>query len=401
MIPRRKASILLTCLLGSTLHASCMQDDLAPTPLHEQNATDSVGLDETKTGESGLNADAIEELHQTMKAAVEEKTLSGIVVMIERDGVVGYRETLGLADIAAKQPMQMDTLFRIYSMTKPIVAVAAMSLWEEGAFTLDEPISKHLPEWSNPKIRVRGEVVPAKTAITPRHLMTHTMGIKKGDVSPRQHLRSLESFSRELAEKPLASEPGTRYRYGHSIDVLGRYLEVIEGKSLDVILRERVLDPLGMTDTEFWLEDADDLERTAQLYTTSKQGSLRLARSKRLLTRKPKAMLGGQGLLSTTEDYARFCRMLANKGSLDGTTVLEPETIELMQRNHLKDIGRTYGLGGWADGSGLYYWGGAAGTKFWVSTSDKAFGLFMVQRTGYETPAGKVFGGLSRRALED
>ena len=401
MIPRRKASILLTCLLGSTLHASCMQDDLAPTPLHEQNATDSVGLDETKTGESGLNADAIEELHQTMKAAVEEKTLSGIVVMIERDGVVGYRETLGLADIAAKQPMQMDTLFRIYSMTKPIVAVAAMSLWEEGAFTLDEPISKHLPEWSNPKIRVRGEVVPAKTAITPRHLMTHTMGIKKGDVSPRQHLRSLESFSRELAEKPLASEPGTRYRYGHSIDVLGRYLEVIEGKSLDVILRERVLDPLGMTDTEFWLEDADDLERTAQLYTTSKQGSLRLARSKRLLTRKPKAMLGGQGLLSTTEDYARFCRMLANKGSLDGTTVLEPETIELMQRNHLKDIGRTYGLGGWADGSGLYYWGGAAGTKFWVSTSDKAFGLFMVQRTGYETPAEKVFGGLSRRALED
>ena len=401
MIPRRKASILLTCLLGSTLHASCMQDDLAPTPLHEQNATDSVGLDETKTGESGLNADAIEELHQTMKAAVEEKTLSGIVVMIERDGVVGYRETLGLADIAAKQPMQMDTLFRIYSMTKPIVAVAAMSLWEEGAFTLDEPISKHLPEWSNPKIRVRGEVVPAKTAITPRHLMTHTMGIKKGDVSPRQHLRSLESFSRELAEKPLASEPGTRYRYGHSIDVLGRYLEVIEGKSLDVILRERVLDPLGMTDTEFWLEDADDLERTAQLYTTSKQGSLRLARSKRLLTRKPKAMLGGQGLLSTTEDYARFCRMLANEGSLDGTTVLEPETIELMQRNHLKDIGRTYGLGGWADGSGLYYWGGAAGTKFWVSTSDKAFGLFMVQRTGYETPAGKVFGGLSRRALED
>ena len=372
-----------------------------PGRLCAQKTPDSVGLDETKTGKSGFEADAIQELHQTMKTAVEEKTLSGIVVMIERDGVIGYRETLGLADIAAKQPMQMDTLFRIYSMTKPIVAVAAMSLWEEGAFTLDEPISKHLPEWSNPKIRVRGELVPAKTAITPRHLMTHTMGIKKGDVSPRQHLRSLESFSRELAEKPLASEPGTRYRYGHSIDVLGRYLEVIEGKSLDVILRERVLDPLGMTDTEFWLEDADDLERTAQLYTTSKQGSLRLARSKRLLTRKPKAMLGGQGLLSTTEDYARFCRMLANEGSLDGTTVLEPETIELMQRNHLKDIGRTYGLGGWADGSGLYYWGGAAGTKFWVSTSDKAFGLFMVQRTGYETPAEKVFGGLSRRALED
>ena len=153
--------------------------------------------------------------------------------------------------------------------------------------------------------------------------------------------------------------------------------------------------------SEFWLEESDDLKRTAQLYTTSKQGSLRLALLKRLLTRKPKAMLGGQGLLSTTEDYARFCRMMANGGSLDGTTVLEPETIELMQRNHLKDIGRTYGLGGWADGSGLYYWGGAAGTKFWVSTPDKAFGLFMVQRTGYETPAEKVFGGLSRRALED
>ena len=231
--------------------------------------------------------------------------------------------------------------------------------------------------------------------------MTHSMGIRKGDVTPRQHLRSLESFSKELAEQPLASEPGTRYRYGYSIDVLGRYLEVIEGKSLDVILRERVLDPLGMSDTEFWIEDEDDLERTAQLYTQSKQGSLRLARSKRLLTRKPKAMLGGQGLLSTTEDYARFCRMMANGGSLDGNTILEPETIELMQQDHLKNIQRTYGLGGWADGSGLYYWGGAAGTKFWVSTPDKAFGLFMVQRTGYETPAEKVFQRLSRRALEN
>ena len=401
MIPHRRASLLLACLLSSTLHASCTQETMTHAPLQEQHATDSLRNDVGENTKNQLDDEAIRELHQTMKTAVEEKTLSGIVLMIERDGVVEYEETFGLADISAKKPMTMDTLFRIYSMTKPVVAVAAMSLWEEGAFTLDEPISKHLPEWKSPKIRVGDNLVPAKTAITPRHLMTHSMGIRKGDVTPRQHLRSLESFSQELAEQPLASEPGTRYRYGHSIDVLGRYLEVIEGKSLDVILRERVLDPLGMSDTEFWIEDEDDLERTAQLYTKSEQDSLRLARSKRLLTRKPKAMLGGQGLLSTTDDYARFCRMMANGGSLDGNTILEPETIELMQQDHLKNIKRTYGLGGWADGSGTYYWGGAAGTKFWVSTPDKAFGLFMVQRTGYETPAEKVFQRLSRRALEN
>ena len=112
-------------------------------------------------------------------------------------------------------------------------------------------------------------------------------------------------------------------------------------------------------------------------------------------------MPGGQGLLSTFDDYARFCRMMANGGSLDGATVLQPETIKLMQQNHLEDIGRTYGLGGWADGSGLYYWDGAAGTKFWVSTPESAFGLFMVQRTGYETDAEEVFKEVSRRARED
>lgn len=400
MHERRTPYLIVACLFFNNACASVQEDSKTETtPLQDvaHTTTDVVAASE----KAELDRATLEEIDQVLQAAVDEKTLSGIVAMIERDGVVGYRETFGFGDIAAEHPMDSDTILRIYSMTKPIVAVAAMSLWEEGAFTLDEPISKHLPEWKNPKIRVGDELVPAKTAITPRHLMTHSMGIRKGDVSPRQRLRSLESFSRELAEQPLASEPGTRYRYGYSIDVLGRYLEVIEGKSLDVILRERVLDPLGMSDTEFWIEDEDDLERTAQLYTKSEQGSLRLARSKRMLTRKPKAMLGGQGLVSTTDDYARFCRMMANGGSLDGNTILEPKTIELMQQDHLKNIQRTYGLGGWADGSGLYYWGGAAGTKFWVSTPDKAFGLFMVQRTGYETPTGKVFQRLSRQALQN
>ena len=314
MHERRTPYLLVACLSFNTGCASGQVEgkpEIAPLQNVEHTTTDAAEAGE----KAELDRATIEELDRELQTAVDEKTLSGIVAMIERDGVVGYRETFGFGDIAAEQPMETDTILRIYSMTKPIVAVAAMSLWEEGAFTLDEPISKHLSEWKSPKIRVRGKLVPATTAITPRHLMTHTMGIRKGAVSPRPHLMSLDSFSRRLSEQPLASEPGTKYRYGYSIDVLGRYLEVIEGKSLDVILRERVLDPLGMTDTEFWIEDTGDLERTAQLYTRTEEGTLKSVLSKRMLRRKPKAMLGGQGLLSTTDDYAKFCRMLANGGT--------------------------------------------------------------------------------------
>jgi CubicO group peptidase (beta-lactamase class C family) len=397
---RRTPCTLVACLLFSTPFAFCQEDTAVQTePL--QSSASQTSEHAAKAEEAGLNPEVVVQLDRVLQVAVDEKNLSGIVAMIERNGVVGYHETFGLGDISSEQPMQSDTILRIYSMTKPIVAVAAMSLWEEGAFTLDEPISKHLPEWETPKIRVKDELVDATVSITPRHLMTHTTGITKGEVSRRPHLLSLDSFSRTLAQQPLASEPGTRYRYGYSIDILGRYLEVIEGKSLDVILRERVLDPLGMTDTEFWIEDTDDLERTAQLYTRTEQGALKLVQSKKLLMRKPKAMLGGQGLVSTTDDYARFCRMMANGGTADEITVLKPETVALMMKNHLKEIGGTYGLGGWGDGSGLYYWGGYAGTKFWISTPEKAFAIYMVQRSRYEPPTGKVFQRLSRQALQD
>lgn len=400
MHERRTPYLLVACLFFNTGCASGQVD--GKPEIEALQDVEHTTTDATEASEKAeLDRATITELDRVLQTAVDEKTLSGIVAMIERDGVVGYRETFGFGDIAAEQPMDTDTILRIYSMTKPIVAVAAMSLWEEGAFTLDEPISKHLPEWKSPKIRVRGKLVPATTPITPRHLMTHTMGIRKGAVSPRPHLMSLESFSRRLSEQPLASEPGTKYRYGYSIDVLGRYLEAIEGKSLDVILRERVLDPLGMTDTEFWIEDTGDLERTAQLYTRTQEGTLKSVLSKRMLTRRPKAMLGGQGLLSTTDDYAKFCRMLANGGTLEETTILKTETVSLMQRNQLKDIGGTYGLGGWADGSGLYSWGGYAGTKFWVMTPEKAFAIYMVQRSRYEPPTGKVFQRLSRQALQN
>lgn len=400
MTARFASTALASCLLCGT---ACAQDrKLTTEPTVPAPATASrPSTQDVQMDAAGLDLDTISELERVLQTAVSNEVLSGIVVMIERNGVTGYQETFGLGDIAAGQPMRSDTIVRIYSMTKPIVAAAAMSLWEDGAFTLDEPISKHLPEWRRPMVQIDGELVPAETAITPRHLMTHTSGLGKGGERVRPHRTSLDSFSRQLAGRPLASEPGTTYRYGHSIDVLGRYLEAIEGKSLDVILRERILDPLGMTDTEFWIEDEDDLERTAQLYTRTGRGTLRTVIPKRTLTRKPKAMLGGQGLVSTTDDYARFCRMLVNDGTVEDTTVLEPETVALMRQNHLADIGGTYGLGGWADGSGLYYWGGYAGTKFWVSTTDKAFAIYMVQRSRYEPPTGRSFSRLSRRAVRD
>jgi CubicO group peptidase (beta-lactamase class C family) len=265
--------------------------------------------------------------------------------------------------------MEKDTLFRIYSMTKPIVAVTAMSLWEEEKFKLDDPISVHLPEWAKVTVKENDEVVATKNQITPRHLMTHASGLSY-DRSGMRLGRSatLSEFSEALAKRPLHFQPGTKFRYGYSIDILGRYIEAIEGKTLDVVMRERVLDRLAMNDTEFWVRDATDRDRVAKVYYKSRDGELKPAMSRSAALAKPSRMMGGQGLISTTEDYARFCQMLLNKGELAGQRVLKTETVDLMFDNHLKKIGKVYGLGGMVDAKGGYHWGGAAGTKFWIDT---------------------------------
>jgi CubicO group peptidase (beta-lactamase class C family) len=341
---------------------------------------------------ANLDVEVLQELDAAMQKQIDDHHVSGVIGLIARHGKIGYYETFGQRVIARNAAMTKDTLFRIYSMTKPIVAVTAMSLWEEGKFKLDDPISVHLPEWQEATVKENGEVVPAKNPVTPRHLMTHSTGLSYdkeglefGDKA------SLAEFSQSAAKRPLKFHPGTDYVYGYSIDVLGRYIEAIEGKSLDVVMRERVFDRLGMNDTEFWVRNPDDRDRVAHVYYQPEKGQLKPAMLPEGVMSKPPRMMGGQGLMSTSGDYARFCLMLLNRGELDGKRVLKTETVDLMFENHLRDISKTYGLGGTVDGKGGYSWGGAAGTRFWIDTQNDCYGVFMIQTWGYKTPTFKIF----------
>lgn len=348
-----------------------------------------------------LNVDVLLKIDAAMQNQVDRKWVSGAIGIIARNGTIGYYETFGYRVVEKKKPMDKRTLFRIYSMTKPIVAVTAMSLWEEGKFKLDDPISKHLPEWKAATVRKDGKVVPATTPITPRHLMTHSSGLSYNRVGLKLNsAMTLSEFSKAMAKRPLKFEPGSDYVYGYSIDILGRYIEAIEGKPLDKVMRERVFDKLGMNDTEFWVRKAADRDRIAHVYRRTKQGELVTLMGAAPLMQKPARMMGGQGLISTAADYAKFCAMLLNKGELNSKRVLKQKTVELMFQNHLKPIGKNYGLGGNVNGKGSYYWGGAAGTKFLVDWKTNSYAVFMIQRWRYRAPTAAIFQRLAAEALK-
>jgi len=356
------------------------------------DAVASTRPDHADAANYGLKPEVLRDLDAAMQQQVDDGHVSGIIGLISRNGTIGYYETFGQRVVDSDSAMDRDTLFRIYSMTKPIVAVTAMVLWEEGRFKLDDPISDYLPEWKDAAAMKDGESVPVNTPVTARHLMTHSSGLSYD----REGLAlgpddSLQLFSESAARRPLLFQPGTDYRYGYSIDILGRYIEAIEGRPLDVVMRERIFDPLKMDDTEFWVRNPEDRDRVAVVYKKDDDGSLFPAMSTDLVMVRPVRMMGGQGLMSTTDDYARFCAMLLNEGELDGVRILKPDTVQLMAENHLKDIGKVYGLGGTVDGKGRYSWGGAAGTKFWVDPATDSYGVFMIQRWGYEAPTFDVF----------
>lgn len=364
-----------------------------------------------EAAKAGLKADVLAKLDVALQQAVANKEISGVIGLIHRNGERGYFEAFGWQDIEAQKPLPKDAIFRLQSMTKPIIAACAIALYDEGKFTLDEPISKHCPEWKEPKVLENGQLVPAKSAITPRMLMSHSSGLYYGDIEKGVHNKpgnegetfapvattsrgartTLKEFSEGLAKAPLKFHPGTGWQYGHSIDVLGRYIEAVADKPLDEVLQERILGPLKMTSTDFWVHP-ENAGRICQIYKQPRPGVLERGREASQLTEKPTLFLGGQGLCCSTEDYERFCRMMMNRGELDGVRVLKPETVDLMFQNHVKpEVGRQYGLGGAVDGEGGYAWGGANGTQFWLDRKNKLFGIYMVQTQLYRAPTYNAF----------
>ncbi|MEZ6131089.1 MAG: serine hydrolase [Planctomycetaceae bacterium] len=355
---------------------------------------------------AGLKPELLAHIDIEMQRHVAAKNVAGVSAMISKNNHRGYFETFGMSDIEQNRPMTDDAIFRLMSMTKPVIALAALTLYDEGKFGLDDPISKYCPEWSSPTVKDGDKNVPAKFAITPRMLMSHSSGLGYGGGQQAAAMAyqamtkpgtTLKEFSEAVAKEPLMFQPGTGYNYGMGLDILGRYLEAITGQPLDVILQERLFKPLKMPDTDFYVPKSK-VNRLCQIYGQPKPGVLVPGNDLSRVTTKPTLFLGGHGLFGTIGDYERLCRMILNRGELDGVRVLKPETVDLIFENHLKHPTMKYGLGGIVNDAGSYGWGGADGTQFVIDRKNNTFTLFMVQTQHYKAPTYPAFLALANEA---
>jgi CubicO group peptidase (beta-lactamase class C family) len=377
--------------------------------------------------EVGFSASRLGRIGTVMQGYVDQNKLPGVIAVVARGGNIVYRERFGMMDVEAAKPMQFDTIFRIYSMTKPIASVALMMLYEEGHFQLHDPVSKFLPEFADVKVFAGAtgegfELTELEREITIWHLLTHTAGLTYDffEDSPIDAMyleadlhrpdRTSEEVIHEIVKLPLVHQPGTAWRYSMATDVLGYLIEVISGMTLDVFLEEKILKPLGMEDTDFYVPEAK-LNRFAAEYGPStgsgqaptEDGGMELldAPATSQYTKPPRFLSGGAGLVSTASDYMCFCQMLLDGGELDGTRLLGRKTIELMTTNHLPDElipiqvqphtlhGCGFGLGfrvlvdvaqaGRLGSEGEFGWGGAASTSFFVDPKEKLIGLLLTQ----------------------
>ena len=376
----------------------------------------------------GVSAERLERIRPAMQGYVDDGHIAGFLTVVARRGKTVHFETIGMRDIENNKPIEADTIFRIHSMSKPITSVAVMMLYEEGHFQLNTPMSDFIPEFKNMKVynQDQTEILDAKNAVTIKHLLTHTAGLTYGwggnpvdkryrEANLFQPGTTLVDSMKKLSEIPLVHEPGERWTYGVSIDVLGYLVEVVSGMPFEEFLQTRLFGPLGMVDTAFSVP-LEKLDRFAALYQLNKEGGMKGDKEKEKKMKgdkDPKMRLervekdpqltsgevrffpgGGGALVSTAPDYMRFCQMLLNGGELEGIRILKKKTVELMRYPHHDDW---FGLGfsivndkeskdtddkepkNTPESIGSYSWGGAAGTIFWIDPEKELIGLLMTQ----------------------
>ncbi len=383
--------------------------------------------------EVGFDPGRLDRVDRHFRRYVDDGRLPGWLITVSRRGQLAHVSGYGSRDVEAGLPVEADTLWRIYSMTKPITSVAALMLYEEGAFELTDPVSAFIPSFAGVRVYTGGSdlkpvTVPAVEPVRIWHLMTHTAGLTYGfhrahpvDARYRQagfdvgvaRGMDLAQCCDAWAAQPLLFQPGAEWNYSVATDVLGRVVEVASGQSLDEFMSGRIFGPLGMTDTGFWV-DEDDMGRLAALYTPGPDagaGLRRLDELARVARHRPRMLGGGGGLISTAADYHRFTQMLLNQpgspgGELDGARLLGPRTVAYMTRNHLpggadlETFGRPlnaeapqrgvgFGLGVAVvidaaagkslDSEGAYSWGGMASTAFWVDPAEELTVSFYTQ----------------------
>ena len=340
----------------------------------------------------GLSEDSLKIATQRLHNYVDDGKLPGTFVRIIKEGKVVYNDRYGLIDIAKNKPVEDESLYRIFSMTKPVTAVAIMTLHDQGKLNLDDKVSKYIPEFSNTQVyeNIDGKhtTIPQKKQLTIRHLLTHTSGIPYGwewsyvdsIYNAKQHMRkdwTIEEMTKDIATIPLKFQPGTQYNYGLGIDVAGYIVEVVSGMKLDIYFKAAIFDPLAMDDTRFYVPK-EKQDRMTELYTRDENDKLIVLEDKDIKERigagvPPKLLLGGAGLISSMGDYEKFCRMLLNKGKLNGKRVLSERASEIVMTNQNPEgfegaPGMGHGLSGTVNlESGEYSWGGAAKTSFWIN----------------------------------
>ena len=405
----------------------------------------------------GMSAERLARIPPAIEKHIGADKIAGAVTLVARRGKVVHQECVGLMERENNKSMQPDAIFRIYSMTKPIICVALMTLYEKGHFQLVDPVAKFIPAFQDLKVYAGGEgsaveLVDLQRPVTVRDLLTHTSGLTYHwlEYGPVEEMyretrvsseKPLQEFVADLLKLPLAFQPGTAWRYSVAHDVAAHLIEVMSGQSVDAYLRENVFQPLGMVDTGYYVPQGK-LDRLAAMYGTvdliepdvtgtrwyedaAVAGSRLLASSTNSLESGPHNIFrGGHGLVSTTQDYYRFCQMLLNNGELSGTRILGRKTIELMTANHLAaellpyEIGGIYspgygfGLGmrvlmdvGQAQipGSvGEYGWAGAASTYFWIDPKEELIGIQMAQfQPGGVHPIESAFRIAAYQAIVD
>jgi CubicO group peptidase (beta-lactamase class C family) len=370
----------------------------------------------------GFSADGLKTFQQAMRALVDEGKLANVETLVARHGKIVELDTYGVQNLTDRKPVTRTTIFRLASMTKPIVGVAMMMLWEQGKWTLDDPVAKHIPEFAGLKVATAAGDVPQTRPMTMRELMSHTAGfdVNAGYAKLKLPNRSqpLQSFIDSLAKLPLAAQPGTDWRYGPSVDIQGYLVEKLSGQPLDVFLQTKIFEPLGMTDTGFWV-DPSKIDRVTSVFTYGPDKRLMTANaeSQRGPGVKPAFLSGSGGLLSTIDDYFRFAQMVLNGGEANGKRLLKTSTVQLMRTNVLAQgvAVDTYGpaqpgLGFGLDfaivmdpaaantpeARGSFYWGGAFGTWFCLDPVNDMVVIGMIQNVNGSSPTG---GSPQMRAL--
>ena len=390
-------------------------------------------LPQAKPESLGLSSIRLQRMSDAFRRDIDKGTIPGVTIMLARRGQIGWFDALGRQSPAGATPMARDTLFRIFSMTKPIVSIGVMTLLEEGHLLLTDPIGKYIPEFLNQKVGIEHngklDLLPLVRPITIQDLLRHTSGITyehTGNGPVHQMYQQSRVRSRKIsnaehaalvASMPLVCQPGTEWNYSRSTDILGRLIEVVSGKTLGAFLTERILAPLQMTETAFHT-GSENAERLAEPFPVDPWSGEKVQLFNML--EQPVMESAGGGLVSTTMDYARFCQMLLSGGTLDGVTIIGRKTLELMTSNHLNPevkidssllpAGHGFGLGfavrthqgmaPFAGSVGQFFWSGIAGTFFWIDPKEELFAVFMSQGPGQREYFRTLVRGLVYAAVE-